>query len=663
MPYPALSTPSLRCLRLLGAIGLALTCTHLTAHAFSFGQGDFKGSFDTTLSAGALYRLTDPDPSLYGLTNTFDGVAGQQYSVNTDDGNLNYRRGIASTLFKANHDLELRYRNFGAFVRGYYFYDYENTQGERARAPLSTEALNRVGRNGELLDAYVLANFDLGSVPVDLRFGRQVLSLGESTFIPNGINIVNPVDLAKLRVPGAELKEAFLPVNMFKASIGLTQNVTVEPFWLLEFRRNEIEPAGTYFSTNDFASRGGRQVLLGFGALADTGALGAIPRGPDRDHNNLGQWGLATRVQAPGLHDTEFGFYYARYHSRSPVVSAFTPTGPVSSALVQSTAGSLASSKLAPAMVAAGYPAANVPAALTTLVGAALTGVPASSLPASLQPFYPAAVEIANGAKKVGLLTAAATGRYFVEYPDDIDMYGVSFNTTIGQTGIAWQGEVSYKQNVPLQVDDVELLFATLSTLSPTFGGTNNQLGSYLGQYGAEVSGYRRHDIWTAQTTFTKAFGPHFGAQQITFVGEVGGLWANLPAKTVLRYDGPGTATGGSTAAMIATGNGAVPTTPLSAFADEFSWGYQFLTRAEYNNLFAGVNFAPSIAFSHDVSGNTPLPLGNFLSGRKSVTLAAEFIYQNRWALELRYANYFGGGNYNLLFDRDYASATVKYSF
>jgi hypothetical protein len=37
-----------------------------------------------------------------------------------------------------------------------------------------------------------------------------------------------------------------------KASIGLTPEITVEPFWLLEFRRNELEPAGTYFSTNDF---------------------------------------------------------------------------------------------------------------------------------------------------------------------------------------------------------------------------------------------------------------------------------------------------------------------------------------------------------------------------------------------------------------------------
>ena len=91
---------------------------------------------------------------------------------------------------------------------------------------------------------------------------------GGRTFIPNGVNVVNSADLSKLRTPGSELKEALLPVNMVKASIGVAKGITVEPFWLLEFRRNELEPAGTYFSTNDFATRGGSQVMLGFELLA-----------------------------------------------------------------------------------------------------------------------------------------------------------------------------------------------------------------------------------------------------------------------------------------------------------------------------------------------------------------------------------------------------------
>jgi len=60
-------------------------------------------------------------------------------------------------------------------------------------------------------------------------------------------------------------------------------------------------------------------------------------------------------------------------------------------------------------------------------------------------------------------------------------MFGASFNTDLGTTGISLQGEISYKRNVPLQVDDVELLFATISELSPVFGA-NNQIGNYFNQ-------------------------------------------------------------------------------------------------------------------------------------------------------------------------------------
>lgn len=631
--------------------------------AVQFSHGELTGSFDSTFSIGALYRLGDPSPELYGTTNTFNGVAGQQNSVNTDDGNLNFGKGWVSTLFKGSHDLELRYGNFGAFARAYYFSDVKS--GDTLRTKLSPDGEAHVVRGIQLLDAYVLAKFDLaGDRPVDLRIGRQVLSLGESTFLPNGINVVNPVDLSKLRNPGAELKEALLPVAMIKASIGLTPNLTVEPFWLLEWRQNELEPAGSYFSTNDIASRGGRKVMLGFGSLPDTGTLGAIARNDDRTPDALNQYGVAVHLLAPALNDTDFGFYYAKFNSRSPVISALTPTTPISAAYVQATASSLAQSNLAPAMIAHGVPSAMIPTVLSGLLGNAFAGTSAAALPPGLQPFaafYPSAQTIVASAGKLGLLNAAATARYFVEYPEDIDLLGASFNTSVGNTGISWQGEVSYKHGVPLQVDDVELLFSALSTLNPAF--KNNQLGDYLGRYGTEISGYRRHDVWSAQTTFTKVFGRLLGAEQFNLVGEVGGIWADLPAKSTLRYDGPGTATAGDATEMALTGNGAYAAEPASAFADDFSWGYQLLGKLDYNNLFAGVNVSPSIGFTHDVSGNTPLPLGNYVRGRKSVTLAAEFVFQNSWVFELRYVNYFGAGRYNLLSDRDFVATTLRYSF
>jgi len=627
----------------------------MPARAFVFDWQQLSGSFDSTFSAGALYRLDDPDPRYYGVAN-----GGRQNSVNADDGNLNYRQGWASQVFKGTHDLELKYNNFGAFVRGTYFYDRINEDEARERTPLSDDALDRVGTDAQWLDMYVRGNFELAGRPLDLRFGRQVLSLGESTFIPNGINVVNPVDVARLRVPGSELREALLPVTMAKAAIGLTDTISLEAFWLLEFRRTEIDAAGSYFSSNDFASRGGRNVYLGFGALSDQQPLGAIPRGLDHEGNNYTQYGADLHISVPALADTDFGLFFANYHSRLPVISAVTPSTPINPNLT----GPLAQVFLRAGLDA---PTAGAQAAgLFQLIALAQTN-PSALTPTQIATLNaPQSQAAIAGAKQIALLTAAATGRYFIEYPENIRMLGASFNTSIDSLGIAWQGEVSYKHGVPLQVDDVELLFSTLSALDSPGGasfGANNQLGDHRGQYGVYVPGFKREDVWSAQTTMTKVFGPTLRANQLTVLGEVGGIFVpGLPGTDTLRFDGPGTFTSGNPAAMTNTGS-SPPATPLNAFADDLSWGYQLLAKLDYNNLFHGVNLSPSVAFSHDVHGNTPLPIGNFVEGRKSLNVAVEFTWQNAWSLEFRYVNFFGAGDYNLLADRDYASSTIKYSF
>jgi hypothetical protein len=212
----------------------------------------------------------------------------------------------------------------------------------------------------------------------------------------------------------------------------------------------------------------------------------------------------------------------------------------------------------------------------------------------------------------------------------------------------------------------VELLFNALSSINPVFGA-NNQIGSLAGQLNRYVPGYRRHKVWTGQMTATKVAGGMLGSSQSTFIAEVGFVNADIGSKGKLRFDGPGTFVGGDINYMNNTGSnasGVQPgSEPASAFADEFSWGYQLVGRLDYNNAFHGVNVSPLLVFAHDVGGNTPLPLGNFLHDRKTVTVGADFTFQNAWAMELRYVNFFGASRYNLISDRDYVSATVKYSF
>ena len=649
------------------ALLAALTVSVLTlpSRAVVFELGEVKGSFDTTLSIGGLYRLNNPDPALYGISNKFDGVPGLQRSVNNDDGNLNYKRGIASTLVKASHDLQLDYKEVGVFVRGYYFNDFTNSNGTRHKTPLNSEAKKLVAQGAELLDAYVYFKPTLGTMPARISIGRQVLSWGESTFIPNGINSINPIDVAKLRTPGSELKEALLPVNMVAGSLSLTKNLTAEAFYLLDWERTRVDPPGTFFSTNDFVAKGGEKVYLGFGAIADTAALGAILRGTDLEPKNAGQYGVNLRWLAENLHQTEFGLFYLKYHSRLPMVSARTPTTTLAqlSASVQSTAISLGTTNLAP--VLAPVFGASTPSVLSTLLGAALTSVPVGALPASYQPYYPTAQSIASSSRTLGFLTAAQTGRYVIEFPEDIHLVGASFNTSL--KGVALQGEVSYRSNQPLQVDDVELLFTALSSINSAFG-PNNQLGNRLGQSDTYIAGYNRHKVWTGQMTATRVGRGIFGADQSTLLAEIGFVYANIPkSKGTLRYDGPGTYVGGDLTLMNASGSnlsGIPPgSDPSDAFADRFSCGYQIVGRLDYNNAFAGINVSPLLVFAQDLGGNTPLPLGNFRHGRKTITLGADFNFQNAWAFEARYVNFSGAGRFNLLRDRDYVSATLKYSF
>ncbi len=653
------------CLRRPLIAGLALALGLAPAvQAFVFSVGEIKGSFDTTVSVGGLFRLEVPDPAFYGLTNSVGGVAGQQRSVNADDGNLNYRAGMASFLVKANHDLLLQYNNAGLFVRGYYFNDFVNSSGTRRRTPLSAEANRVVSEGAELLDAYAYIKEDIGGMATTLRFGRQVLSWGESTFIPNGVNSINPIDVAKLRTPGSELKEALRPLTMATASINLTQELSMEAFVLFDWDRTRVDPPGSYFSTNDFVAKGGKKVYLGFGAIADSSPLGAILRGTDNEPGSSGQYGINLKWLAHGLNDTEFGIYYMNYHSRLPVISARTPTSPVNVALLQSDSGAILSPLLGASIGAAlgSSDPAVIGGALGTLIGATLTGVPASALPAALQPFYATVANVTGQLASRETLVAAATGRYLIEFPQDIHLIGASFNTSL--SGIALQGEISHRSNQPFQVDDVELLFAALSPLSARFGG-NNQIGSFaLNTY---IPGYRRLKVWTGQMTATWVGRGFLGAQQTTLLAETGFVNANLPSKSSLRFDGPGTFVSGDINYMTRSGNnasGILPTSePASAFADDFSWGYQLVARLDYTNAFKGVNVSPLLVYSHDVGGNTPLPMGNFLHGRKSITLGAEFTFQNAWALDVRYVNFFGAGRYNLLGDRDYVSCNLKYSF
>ena len=743
----------------------AIAAVAMTTQAVEFENDVIEGNLDTTLSYGASSRTSDADPGNIGIAN-----GGTRYSVNGDDANINYDSGLFSNVAKGTHDLEVDFKKLqdvSLFLRGTYFVDFENIRGD---SPLSDKAKREVGRDMELLDAYI--SYDLPtSIPVNIRLGNQVLSWGESTFIQNGINVINPIDVTKFRIPGSELREALRPVPLLSVSLQATDNLTLEGFYQFKQEEMEIDPAGSYFSTKDFVGPGGQYAMLGFGstgqpnmesfmdnplygllegeparvptisnprfnpALPPSAAnapflpsgAAAIPRGRSNRASDSGQFGLAARYFAEGLNDTEFGFYFINYHSRLPVISAMTGRdilGELQPVISQVQAGIgqvdglLAQVNGGLAQVNGGLVQAE--AGLAQLNGA-ITQLEAADPNSDQLPGLRAQQATALGQQQ-GLLAQQAelngsktqldathtelngqlsslqtslpqlypgTARYIFEYPEDIQLFGVSFNTEIGATGISLQGEVSYRRDVPLQVDDIELLVAGLTPYKPELGNigvipvvdTNGdgvpdmgnpawqgrsmtQLGSQ--NFNSYVQGYRRFEVWQPQFTVTKLFGPTLGASQWVLVGEAAAtVVPDLPSKDVLRFDGPGTALSGDPLApAILAGQGHAPySESADAFADDFSWGYRLAARIDYMDVIGGVNLSPAVVFAHDVDGNTPLPLGNFLHDRKSVTVGVTATYQNSWQGAIKYTEFFGNEDYNLMHDRDFLQAMVQYSF
>lgn len=278
------------------AILLVVTESSALAFQFQLGDGAIEGAFDSTLSVGATFRTRDPSDKL--LAN-----------VNGNDGNS--RSDAWDAVYgplKGVHDLQLNGGGYTAFFRASYFYDAVNDHMN-----LVDGARDRAVSNVALLDAFVQGRWSVSDDHmISWRAGNQVISWGESTYIGGSLNDINTTDLTKLRLPGTELKEALLPIPAVWASANVTDSLSVEAFYLLGFSRLRLDPRGTFFSTNDFISSGGRNFYAGGSTLTYQG----------RDMpSDQGQYGVALRYLAQQLADTEFSLYFMNLHNHAPVVA------------------------------------------------------------------------------------------------------------------------------------------------------------------------------------------------------------------------------------------------------------------------------------------------------------------------------------------------------
>lgn len=644
------------------------------AHGFEYTNDDFRLQVDSTFSLGASWRASDVDYRNVGLQNALaaqangDNPSGQSHkhgSSTSDDGDLMWKKGSTfSEVAKLTVDMELNYRNFGAFIRGKTFYDNRIVNGDgvtdlpeyywqddqgRNRSPDQSS-----GASGDILDAFVWGDWDLNGRPLNVRFGKQVINWGEGLLFANGINSINPVDVSALLAPGSEVKDALIPLNSLYGSVGLTNALSLEAFMLFDWRETELPNCGTFFSQSDLVGPGcgAGFVPSGMESSFPGAELFTLPRGEDQRPDSDGQYGVAARYFVESI-ETEFGVYYTNLHSNLPVISGHTPDV----------------SLLNPA--------------LTSLeqARAFLTSLPAGPTPPA---------SFGNPLATTALLPY---GDYFVEYPEDIQMFGVSFSTSqdLGLPGgaTAISGEISMRKDQPFALEDGDTLAGAVGLPSLACWDAPRAYDCYSAyEPGEYKAGYLQKDYFQAEMVFIHFFDQILGASRWTAVVDIAGSYLDMPGKTqallnsnynaTLNHpwipDVPYTVPGHAIYSGVpfqtfidgiwaATGNLTVAPEGDDYFPTSGAWGYKLRFSGDYEDVFAGINLRPTISFSHDVDGTTPTPIANFLEDRKAIGLSLEAVYLNDYSVNIGYTDFYGAEPYNSLADRDYYSLSTTISF
>ncbi|PCJ68685.1 MAG: hypothetical protein COA62_12610, partial [Rhodobiaceae bacterium] len=214
------------------------------------------------------------------------------------------------------------------------------------------------------------------------------------------------------------------------------------------------------------------------------------------------------------------------------------------------------------------------------------------------------------------LLSLTFQSELFLEYPEDIQLFGVSFNTTLGDWGV--QGEVAYRRDQPLQLDNDAITIAAAAASCAFTGGDAILLGfeplvnqgtSCAGSLGSggvvgqEITGFVREEVVTfdigTTATYTNS-NPLIGA----LGADIGILLTEVGAMYVPDAPGEGTNATRLLLSNVCTSGTDLALGGLLALdfrsgcrASTFSYGYVLVGILQYNNAFGTpITLSPQIA-------------------------------------------------------------------
>ena len=414
--------------------------------------------------------------------------------------------------------------------------------------------LAQVGTDFQLLDLNFYGRINLpffDDRDLIFRIGRQTVNWGESTvLVVNSVNQANPANVNNLYRTGFTLDEVFTPVGMAFASVNLTDTISLEAYYQYEWDSVEIPPQGGFFSfldggtpnigidpetdrtppVDDGVPRipedeidnivGSFNSSFG-GSAEDPYLLGApvdnplstitptaltIPRLADDKPRDQGQYGVGLKWFLPNLnYGTEFGFFFMNYHSKLPYANIYSADASCGRA-DGNRRGINATNTIQFLGACPNLPIASNPRGVGTLLADIVNlavrrpGVLPELGIGSLGSLVPALRGLLLPLPNEPQSSAVAfdSMRIQLEYPEDRQMFGISFNTPAGPD-YSLQGEVAYRPNLPLQVSVADLAFSglgpTLSACHREELNCNGSSSSFGFDENGDITYYRGNDF------------------------------------------------------------------------------------------------------------------------------------------------------------------------
>jgi hypothetical protein len=692
--------------QLVAALALSLAA-NVRAGDLHYEFGGVDARLSAIVTTGATWRMQGRDNNLIGKLNvqgqqdlctaddcmSLQGDAkpnqrlvqaeGSYGGGNLDNGNLNYDRyEIVGAATRIAPEIGLAYGDWKARVKAILFYDpvndrfdesHSNTRFQSSSTRRPRNISRQFARGVKLREAYVSTTVPIGERNFSLAVGNQQITWGESVLTPfNTLNTVNPPDAVLAHMPGFELKDLYQPVTAITFGGDVVEGISADVFYQALWQPAIADPAGSFFSANDFVG-GGKYLTLGLGQFAEDPDRQFRPAGlsktlssssrtlnvlPD-DYaapRNGGQYGTQLKYFAPNLlGGTEFGAYYANYHSRLPYISAISSNPSCTRDAINNT-------------FAAAFVACK-----------GFNGV----------------VNPVGGREPVPVDTA----QIFLDYPEDIHLMGLSFNANVGGWSLA--GEYAYRPNMPLQVHATDVIFAAISPGFPnedigvpantaalgvtapfTIPGHRSAVPDFLSgyrgisEYGPNqvIHGYERFKVGQFALTGIRLFGASdnpIGADQIQLLAEISGTQIfDLPNLSELQLEGTGNRSHYSPGADgTGTPDGKPdprhvnPTQQRSGAATAFSWGYRIAVRSQYSHAIGNVSLYPTILLFHDLGGISPATIDNYVKDRITANFQLDAELSQALAAGIQYQWLTGAGRNNLRKDRDSLSVHLRYSF